>query len=272
MFTTSRSVWLSVAFLALLGVVPAAAQEIADRIWHGGTILTMNDAAMRAEAVAGKDGRIIAVGTADVVMAHRGEGTEVIDLGGRAMVPGFVDSHGHVVMGGLQGLSANLLAPPDGDVTDIASLQQVLRQWMAANREAVEKFNLIVGFGYDSTTLAEHRHPTRDDLDAVATDIPIYVVHQSGYFGAANVGDQLRIYPGCHLPLGLGLLHQPGLQRRHRPDPVLRRLLDGPHGPPVARRPLRLPAPLERGACAHGKCATRHAPSTDTGVVTFLMG
>ena len=63
-----------------------------------------------------------------------------------------------------------------------------------------------------------------------------------------------------HLPLGLGLLHQPGLQRRHRPDPVLRRLLDGPHGPPVGRRPLRLPAPLERGACAHGQCATRHAP------------
>ena len=61
-------------------------------------------------------------------------------------------------------------------------------------------------------------------------------------------------------PLGLGLLHQPGLQRRHRLDPVLRRLLDGPHDPPVARRPLRLPAPLERGACAHGKCATRHPP------------
>ena len=48
--------------------------------------------------------------------------------------------------------------------------------------------------------------------------------------------------------------------RRHRPDPVLRRLLDGPHGPPVARRPLRLPAPLERGACAHGQCAAPHAP------------
>ena len=57
----------------------------------------------------------------------------------------------------------------------------------------------------------------------------------------------------------LGLLHQPGLQRRHRPDPVLRRLLDEPNGPPLARRSLRLPAPLERGACAHGECATRHA-------------
>ena len=62
-----------------------------------------------------------------------------------------------------------------------------------------------------------------------------------------------------HLPLGLGLLHQPGLQRRHRPDPVLRRLLDGPHGPPVARRSVRLPPPMERGASAHGKCAARHA-------------
>ena len=69
-----------------------------------------------------------------------------------------------------------------------------------------------------------------------------------------NTSDAFGIYRWW-----LGLLHQPGLQRRHRPDPVLRRLLDGPHGPPLARRPVRLPAPLARGACAHGECTTRHA-------------
>ena len=62
------------------------------------------------------------------------------------MIPGFVDSHGHVVMGGLQALSANLLAPPDGDVKGIASLQQALRDWAATNAAAVENVNLIVGF------------------------------------------------------------------------------------------------------------------------------
>jgi predicted amidohydrolase YtcJ len=158
----------------------------ADRIWKGGTILTMDDAAMRAEAVAVKDGRIVAVGTEKSVMAHRGKATEVIDLGGRALLPGFVDSHGHVFMGGMQALSANLLAPPDGVVTDVASLQQVVRDWMAANQEIVERIDLVIGFGYDNAQLAELRHPTRDDLDAISTTVPIMLVHQSGHIGVGN--------------------------------------------------------------------------------------
>ncbi|NGX17183.1 amidohydrolase family protein [Wenzhouxiangella sp. XN24] len=167
-------------------VAPPAHGETADRIWTGGTILTMNDAAMRAEAVAVKDGRILAVGAADMVMAHRGEGTEVVDLEGRAMVPGFVDSHGHVFMGGLQALSANMLAPPDGEVADIASMQRVIREWMAANSKIVEQIDLVIGFGYDNAQLAELRHPTREDLDAVSTEVPIVLVHQSGHIGAMN--------------------------------------------------------------------------------------
>src|ERR671918_2566159 len=63
-----------------------------------------------------------------------------------------------------------------------------------------------------------------------------------------------------HLPLGLGLLDLAGLQPRHRPDRVLRLILDPRHGAALARRSVRLPAPMERGARAHGQCATRHAP------------
>jgi predicted amidohydrolase YtcJ len=102
------------------------------------------------------------------------------------MLPGFVDAHGHVMMGGLQALSANLLAPPDGEVRDIASLQQAVRQWMAANAAAVSKVNLIVGFGYDNATLAEQRHPTRDELDRISRDVPILLAHQSGHIIAVN--------------------------------------------------------------------------------------
>ena len=98
-------------FLGMLGMY-ASAQETADRIWSGGPILTMNDAAMKAEAVAEKGGRIIAVGTAADVMKHKGPQTKMIDLAGRAMLPGFVDAHGHVMGGGIQALSANMLAPP----------------------------------------------------------------------------------------------------------------------------------------------------------------
>ena len=63
-----------------------------------------------------------------------------------------------------------------------------------------------------------------------------------------------------HLPLGLGLLHLAGLQRRHRARRVLRLILHPRHGAALARRSVRLPAPMGRGACAHGECAARHAP------------
>ncbi|AUM75190.1 amidohydrolase [Paracoccus jeotgali] len=170
----------------MLAAGAAWSQEIADTIYSGGPILTINDAQPSAEAVAVKDGRILAVGDLAAVSAHQGSETASFDLKGRAMLPGFVDSHGHVVMGGLQALSANMLSPPDGEVRDIASLQDVLRAWMADNAEIVDKVNLVIGFGYDDAQLAELRHPTREDLDAVSRDVPIVIVHQSGHIGVAN--------------------------------------------------------------------------------------
>lgn len=184
MFKSTFSATLLAGTLLTAG--NAWTQEIADTIYTGGPILTIDDARPGTEAVAVRDGRIIAVGTTSDIMAHRGDGTEVFDLGGRTMLPGFVDSHGHVVMGGLQALSANLLAPPDGLVTDIPSLQAALSQWVEDNREIVDQVQVIVGFGYDNAQLAELRHPTREELDAVSADIPIMIVHQSGHIGVAN--------------------------------------------------------------------------------------
>ena len=163
-----------------------SAQEIADTIYTGGPILTIDDARPKAEAVAVNDGRILAVGDLAAVSVYDGKGTKHFDLAGRTMLPGFVDSHGHVVFGGLQALSANLLAPPDGEVTDIASLQETLKTWMASNADALEKVKVVVGFGYDNAQLAELRHPTREDLDAVTTEYPVIIVHQSGHLGVAN--------------------------------------------------------------------------------------
>ncbi|WP_223424486.1 amidohydrolase family protein [Tateyamaria pelophila] len=163
-----------------------AGTVVADRIWVGGPILTMVDDAMRADALAEKGGVIIAVGDTDDVMGFQGPQTEVIDLAGRTMIPSFVDAHGHVFMIGIQALSANMLPAPDGAVNDIPTLQQVLRDFAEAQPERVGAAGLILGFGYDDAQLAEQRHPTRDELDAVSTDIAVYVVHQSGHLGVAN--------------------------------------------------------------------------------------
>ena len=174
----------AIAFSFLPGL--ANAQDVADTIYSGGPILTINDGQPKVEAVAVKDGRILAAGTLADISTFQGETTEAFDLNGRTMLPGFVDSHGHVVMGGIQALSANLLAPPDGDVTDIASLQATLKAWAEKNAATVDKVKMIIGFGYDNAQLAELRHPTREDLDAVSTEVPIVIVHQSGHLGVAN--------------------------------------------------------------------------------------
>jgi predicted amidohydrolase YtcJ len=159
--------------LALFGC-STGTQEIADTIYSGGPILTIDDDQPIVEAVAVRDGRILALGDMDSVMAHRGDSTEVFDLAGRTMLPGFVDSHGHVVMGGLQALSANLLAPPDGEVTDITSLKATLSAWAEENSDFVDGANMIIGFGYDNAQLS------------VSAQIPIVIVHQSGHLGVAN--------------------------------------------------------------------------------------
>lgn len=173
----------------ILGIgisIPASGNEFADSIYHGGTILTINDSQPRAEAVAVKDGKILAVGAGKEILGLKGEMTIMINLDGRTMLPGFVDAHGHVMGGGLQALSANILAPPDGEVKDIASLQAVLREWMKENSEIVERVKLVVGFGYDNAQLAELRHPTHEDLDEVSQDVPIVLVHQSGHIISVN--------------------------------------------------------------------------------------
>jgi predicted amidohydrolase YtcJ len=172
--------------VAIVISASAFAQEVADMIYYDGTIITINDAQPQVEAVAVKDGKILAVGTEDEVLKRKGDTTKLIDLEGRTMLPGFVDAHGHVMGGGLQALSANVLAPPDGKVKDIPSLQQTLREWVAENEETVNKIDLIVGFGYDNAQLAELRHPVREDLDVVSNDVPIILVHQSGHIISVN--------------------------------------------------------------------------------------
>lgn len=177
---------ITAVFVTILAAPASPSEETADTIYSGGPILTIDDAAPRAEAVAVKDGRILAVGALSEIKDLRGNETESFDLNGRTMLPGFVDSHGHVVFGGLQALSANLLATPDGEVTDIASLQASLSKWADKKSEAVARSKMIIGFGYDNAQLRELRHPTREELDAVSEDLPVLIVHQSGHLGVAN--------------------------------------------------------------------------------------
>ena len=173
----------------------AAASGVAGRAWAaggettvyaGGPILTINDAQPRAQAIAVRGGRILAVGGMDQVLAAAGRGARRVDLAGATLLPGFVDAHGHVSFVGLQAISANLLPAPDGQGNSVADLQRITREWMARAPVLVERYGLVIGFGYDDSQLREQRHPTRRELDQISTDLPVLFIHQSGHLGVAN--------------------------------------------------------------------------------------
>ena len=160
-----------------------AAEQAADTIYAGGDIVTVNDAQPTAEAVAVKDGKILAVGSrADIEQAHRGDTTQMVDLGSHTLVPGFIDGHAHFLGFGSQAVGANLLAPPDGTVNTVDDVVARLQEF--ANGPDVGRTGWIFGLGYDDALLG--RHPTRDDLDKVSKDIPVIAVHISGHFSAMN--------------------------------------------------------------------------------------
>jgi len=96
-----------------------------------------------------------------------------------------VDRHSHFSLIGRQAISANLLPAPDGPVNSIPALQQTLRDFIATS-PVVKVHQVVIGMSYDDSQLAEHRHPNRQELDAVSADLPILVIHRSGHIGVYN--------------------------------------------------------------------------------------
>ena len=156
----------------------------ADRIFFGGDVVTVDDDDRVVDAVAVADRRIAAVGRRDDVMALRGPGTEVTDLGGRALLPGFIDAHGHLALTAQKLASANLSPPPIGRVTCIGDLQREMREQI--ERRDLRAGAWAIGMGYDDTDMEERRHQDRDDLDAVSREHPVVALHISAHLLAAN--------------------------------------------------------------------------------------
>ena len=177
---------VAAGLLALGGRAMAQGESGQATVFHGGHILTMEDAVPTVDAIAVRNGLIVAAGTLDVATAAAGRGARRFDLEGRTLLPGFFDPHGHVSMVGLQARYANLLPAPDGEGDTIPSLQRIARGWMARHEALVRKSQLVIGFGYDDSQLKEQRHPTRAELDAISRDVPILFLHQSSHMGVVN--------------------------------------------------------------------------------------
>ena len=90
-------------------------QQTADTIYIGGDIITVDDAQPAAEALAVRDGAILAVGTrSGIEQNHKGTSTKIVDLGGKTLLPSFIDAHGHYISALTVANQVNLYAPPAG--------------------------------------------------------------------------------------------------------------------------------------------------------------
>lgn len=208
---------LAMSLGVLVLASPAYAQD-ADIIFIGQHIITVDEDTAAATAVAIKGEKILAVGDQEAVLKHRSAQTKIVDLGERALLPGFIDAHGHMAMQGKLLKFANLSPPPVGAVTNIAELSTTLRQYIDAGE--IPPGQWVIGFGYDDSLLKEGRHPNRQELDKVSTEHPIFLMHTSGHLGAANTLalESVGISASTPDPAGGVIRRQPGSME---PDGVL---------------------------------------------------
>lgn len=169
----------------LLAIRSSKKEEVvyADKLFINGKIITIDSSNSIAQAVAIKDGKILAVGLSKDMLKLKGAATSVQDLGGKTMIPGLVDGHSHFMGFGSEKY-ANIASPPVGSVHTMADIISVLQKFKVEKN--IAKGEWITGFGYDQDLLNEKRHPAKEDLDKDFPDNPVIITHVSGHMLVAN--------------------------------------------------------------------------------------
>lgn len=168
--------------LLLLAACKSDNMTHADLILNNGTILTMDSSLPQAEALAVKDGKLLAVGTERDILLYKGPNTEMIDLDGATAMPGLIEGHGHFLMLGRQKLNIDLL--------DTRSYQDVLDS-VAARAARTPEGHWIQGRGWHQEKWADTPatvlgFPTHQALSAISPEHPVYLDHASGHAILAN--------------------------------------------------------------------------------------
>lgn len=170
------------AFLYGLGVVSSSALFALDRtepelILYNGNFWTANPHQPRAQAVAISGGRFFAIGSDDEILPLAAGTARKIDLGGKTVLPGFIDAHSHPAEAGLSHLRM-----VDCDLRSIAEILKALRERAAKAPPG----QWVLGFKYDDTKTSEGRPLRREELDAAIPDHPVLVEHRGGHTAWVN--------------------------------------------------------------------------------------
>ena len=156
--------------------------EEADLIISSNKVILMTEKeSAQPLSVAIKNKKIIWIGSHEDAKNIQGEH---VDFGNQAVLPGFIDAHGHASYLAFATQVANIASPPVGKINNIQDLQTELKNFIQDS--GLQPGEWLMALGYDDSLLAEQRHPTKDDLDEVSTEHPIYLIHVSAHLGAAN--------------------------------------------------------------------------------------
>ncbi len=187
------------SFLGALGAANLlrARQTVPELVLYNGNVLTVDPQNARAEAVAIANGRFLAVGTNGEIRAAATSRTRLIDLGGKTVLPGFIDAHTHPAYSGRRHLRW-----VDCDLRSISQIQSAIRERAAKTPPG----EWVVGFKYDDTKTREGRKLTRADLDAAAPKHPVLISHRGGHtayvnslaYERAGINEKTPDLPGGH--------------------------------------------------------------------------
>jgi predicted amidohydrolase YtcJ len=166
---------ISIALLSLVSINPKV--ETADTVFKNGNIYTVNERQPHAQAIAVKGNRIVFVGSDSEVKKYEGKQTRVVDLQGRTVVPGMTDSHNHLIGVGLREMTLNL--------EGTTSLEDFLTK-VKARVDRAKPGEWITGRGWIETFWKPPVFPTRQDLDKVAPDNPIFLDRADGHGAVVN--------------------------------------------------------------------------------------
>ena len=230
-----------VAFIMTISTPASAADDISrlpDTIFVNGDIYTQATPP-RAQAIAVRDGRIVAVGANDDIRKLKGSRTQLVDLGGHFVMPGFNDAHVHLAAAGMRQLEV--------DLTGSKSLQDMQHRIRVAVDHA-SSGEWILGSGWDHTLWPTQTVPTRHDIDMITNGHPAIFVRIDGHIAIANTAalDAAGITGQTQAPEGGKI----DLDAQGRPTGILRESAQG-----LVFTKVPPPSPAQRRAAAEASLA-----------------